>query len=220
MDDIIIGLSDYYNWLPLYCQYTIFEYERFMHLLNLNEKLMCPDIIKQCWEYHILNIDHYYKYCIKRFNKVLIYVPRHYSNMEKREQVKIYKEFYFKHYDRIAYDLVWIENKQGNIVTHDVQKNIILHIDKKRINYSLILNENILDLKDLISKKFNINISNINIFLENENSSFNLQQIYQLYNYKYFDNAGLPNYSCLPDKINLLDLYHGNYSHLRIYLVK
>jgi hypothetical protein len=78
------------------------------------------------------------------------------------------------------------------------------------------MNENILSLKEIVSKKFNVDILNINIFLEYENSSFNLQQIYNIYGYKYTLNSGTINHYSLPDKIGLLDLFHAKYNHLRI----
>ena len=95
MDSIIIGLSDYYNWLPIYCQYVVFEYERFLYLVNIEPNLICPNNINRCWQYHILDIRHYYIYCRKKFNKVIVHLPQQYIRNEYF-QLKFQGEISFK----------------------------------------------------------------------------------------------------------------------------
>jgi hypothetical protein len=220
MDEIIIGLSDYYNWLPIYCQYTVYEYERFLNLVanNRNITLLPPDIIEQCWQFHVLNMEHYYNYCQKRFNKILIYKPIEYPFDIRSKKINEAKQCYLQCYNQIKYKIIWIVNYTTNI-RHDIQKYIIISINDKTFNYVPLLNESIVMLRETGSKKFNININRIKIYINEENSTFNLQQIYLLYGYKYESGYGTINNIPLPDKISLLDLYQYGYKKLRINVI-
>lgn len=217
MDKFIIELSNYYNWLPLYCQYVVFEYERFLNVANKNYRmrLIPSHDIEQCWQYHILHVEFYHEYCHKKFNRLILYSPIG-TDIGVRER-KIYEciRLYQNTYGTPTYNIVWHKSNGLRQCSH-LDKNIIyIYIQNKRYEYSPILNETILTLKEIVSKKYGKHINNIMIYIENDQCCFNLHQLYRLYNYKYEKGYGYKDNKSLPDKISLLDLKFYAYTHLR-----
>ena len=224
MDDIITGLSNYYGWLVTYCQFIVFEYQRFLKLENKYKNLRPPETIEQCWQFHILNIDHYYKYCNKHFGNVLAYKPVCFNTCTERNQlIQLTLHRYLLEYGSIKYQLVWNNNPFTKIINHNVNKAMTLHITNKTVQHMPLLDETILTLREIASQKFRINIDYFVIFIEGNKEdicTFNLEQIYRLHGYKYENGYGFKENNSIPDKIKLLDLHIYGFNNLRIHAVR
>ena len=225
MNDIISGLSDYHNWLTSYCQLVVFEYERFMSLEFKHKNLVAPEIIEQCWQYHVLNMEHYYNYCKKKFKNIIPYKPKYFENInDKLLELKKTKEYYYLEYGAIKNSLVWMNNKYDRMIKHDKIKIIFIHINdfQKEYKYTPLPNETILTLCQTTAIKYNIKIKNICIFLSDcmkTVDNFNLEQIYRLNNYNYNDGNGFRNGHPLPSKILLFDLCNNGYNKFHIIII-
>lgn len=215
MDDIVIGLSKYHNWLTSYCQFIIFEYERFIYLEFKFKNLIAPEIIEQCWQYHVLNMEHYYRYCHAKYKKVIPYKPSYFEN-ENEKKVKINKtmELYNSEYGNIKYVCIWSNNSCfDRTLNHTNINKLILFVHNKSFNYFPILQDNISTLRELTSSKYNINVDKVFIFINkrDEKYNYNLERLYKFYKYKYnkgngfYDNKSKNNIA-LPNNISLMDL--------------
>jgi len=222
MNDIIIGLSNYYGWLITYCQFVVFEYERFLALEHNYGNLLAPEIIEQCWQYHILNMKHYQDYCIKQFNKIISYKPIYFANSNDRnDKILLTKKYYNKHYGNFFHSMVWIHNVCSRMTKHTTNKKILLYVKNKCIEHIPYVGETILTLRETASKKLNRNIKHLFIFIEgdvNDINSFNLIQIYRLFDQPYENGYGFIKSKPLPDNLMLLDLHNYEFTKLRIYI--
>lgn len=65
------NIAKYHNWDIILCNKVIFEYERFLFLKSYYLDAFPSEYIKKLWQYHILNTEHYFNYCMSKFNKII-----------------------------------------------------------------------------------------------------------------------------------------------------
>ena len=218
MDRFIVELSNYYNWLSIYCEYVVFEYERFLVIANNNRHLyLIPsEDIEKCWQYHVLYMEFYNDYCMKRFQRLIIYKPLKTDNNAHVNKILECRQLYFKKFGNAKYEMVWNRMSIKQISKHTDKNIFYLFILNEQYSYSPIIGETILTLKEMAGKKLNLNKDKIQIHIDDEQCHFNLQQLYRIYNYRYEKGYGSKNNLSLPDKISLLDLLFYNYNKLHI----
>lgn len=218
MDKFVIELSNYYNWLPIYCRYVIFEYERFLDLANNNRdmQLIPSEDVEKCWQYHVLCMEFYNNYCMKRFQRLVIYKPLKTDSNARSNKVLECKQLYYRKFGNPKYNIVWNRIYVKQFCKHTNKNILYLIISDKQFTYSPVASDNIIILKEMFGKKFNLNKERIQIYIDKEQCQFNLQQLYRVYNYRYEKGYGCKNNLSLPDNIGLLDLIFYNYTKLYI----
>lgn len=103
-------ISKYNNWSPLYTEQVQFEYERFLELRNIDDKLSPSDIIDKFWHTHILDTKLYYNYCVNKFFRIIHHDPNDSLNQQAR---KI----------RFCSTLIKYKEKYGLPIYNDIWKN-------------------------------------------------------------------------------------------------
>ena len=78
-------ISKYNKWSLNFTTQVQFEYERFLELRNIDEKLSPSDLIDIFWHTHILDTKSYYDYCINKFGKIVHHNPSDSLNQEARK---------------------------------------------------------------------------------------------------------------------------------------
>lgn len=213
MKDLLNGLSDHYNWLHIYTTYVIYEYKRYLALYAKYDMFtVAPEAIEQCWMYHVLNMEHYYNYCKKHFNKIIAYKPLNISFEMRNEYLDKNKMIYFQEYGLPKYELVWIYNIMEKIY-YDKQKIITIMLQDKYYKITPTENDTIYTLKKSISVRNNIELCKISLFLDGL-PTFNISQLYRKYNCKELKDSGFSKEYPLHDKFLLLDILYYGYKNI------
>lgn len=218
MNDILNGLSDHYNWLPIYTGYVIYEYERYISLFSKYKLItVAPEAIEQCWMYHVLNIEHYHSYCIKRFGQVILYKPCNITINERNIELRKNREVYLREFGSPKYEMVWIYNMLDKVY-HDRQKLMIIKFYSKNYKLTPTCNDTIKSIKETISTKSNILYNKIAVYIEGQ-SGFNISQLFRMYRYKESENLGFCKEKPLYDNFTLLDILHFGYNTLNVSVI-
>lgn len=218
MNEIICGLSDHYNWLPIYTTYVVYEYERYISLYSkYNELTIAPDAIEQCWMYHVLNIEHYYNYCKKRFNRVILFKPENISPNDRNRILHKTRSLYLSEFGGPKYEMVWISHLLQKI-HHDRQKLIIIKIKNKSYKLTPTMYDTVKSIKENVSLKSKIGIEKIVMFIEGT-SNITISQLFRVYNYKESKNLGFCKEKPLYDNFLLLDIYHYGFTTFIINII-
>lgn len=114
---IINQSVNYYSWTLTYASQVAYEYECFMLLRSINNKLSPSDDIDKFWHLHLLNPIFYYNYCNEQFNKIIDHCPADSFDKHAREQrLTNTKNEYKKKFGDFACPNVWnVKNKCDNI---------------------------------------------------------------------------------------------------------
>ena len=219
MNEIISELSDHYNWLPIYTTYVVHEYEKYITLYSKYKDILtiAPDAIEQCWMFHVLNIEHYYNYCKRRFNRVIIFKPSNLLYNERNTNLQKIRSLYVTEFGGPKYEMVWISHLLQKVY-HDRQKIITIEFGDKQHKITPTIHDTIKVIKENVSLKTRIDVKKIVIFI-NGTSSFNISQLFRTYNYKEMEGLGFCEEKPLYDNFLLLDIYHCGYSKFIINII-
>ncbi len=102
------NIAKYHNWDIILCNKVIFEYERFLFLKSYYLDAYPSEYIKKLWQYHILNTEHYFNYCMSKFNKIIHHNINDYidSTNNKNKIIGTINE-YNKNFGKFIYDEIW-----------------------------------------------------------------------------------------------------------------
>lgn len=219
MNEIVCKMADHYNWLPIYTSYVIYEYEKYLSLYSKYDILtVAPDAIEQCWMYHILNIEHYYDYCRKHFNRIILFKPENISPDDRIKNLYKIRSLYVTEFGSPKYEMVWLSHLSQKIY-HDRQKIIIIKFNNKSYKLTPTMYDTVESIKKNISLKKKINYNKIIMFIEGI-SDINASQLFRVYNYEESENLGFCKEKPLYDNFLLLDIYHYGFTIFIINIIK
>jgi hypothetical protein len=185
-------ISEYYNWLNEYTKMVVYEYDKFMEIVNStnNLRLIPPDDIEKCWQAHILDTELYYKYCIEKFGRMIHYKPI-LDHINKRENIQKTYKLYLEKYGNTKNKIIWTLSDFSTKIKHNLVPIIKINLYKKSGDFIKYFNyyPNSVDQFDviinLISLRYNIQVKYIKIYIDKTNTNeFNIKQINEFYKLK------------------------------------
>lgn len=107
------ALALYYEWSLDNTNKLMEEYEKFLMLRYLDNKLSPPNDIDKIWHFHILSTKQYNEYCIKKFGKMIHHDPvDSFDQQAKKKRLENTIELYKKKYGSFKYPNIWSDKKE------------------------------------------------------------------------------------------------------------
>jgi hypothetical protein len=179
-------ISEYYNWLDVYCAMVVFEYDRIMKIMFVKNcsKFNLPDDIEKCWQAHILDTEFYSQYCMENFGKIIHYKPLKLIDNKKNKDIKPILGFYQEKHNFPKYEIVWKINNFCTEIRHHLISNIKLNLFKisgkyiTAYHYSPNASDTFQTVIDILSSRYYVENKDIKMYINvNDVTEFNLKQI-------------------------------------------